>query len=206
MIFVFDLDDTVCETDLYSEKYIANFIKKHNLPYKFVEKCTRFAEAKFDWDEATALKWYKTYGDQMMLEFPAKEGAIETINALFDAGHTIIIATARATDWHTNPIEITYEWLKKNGVKYSKIYTGRVDKEAICLDENADFFIDDDLKITTRVALTSHIKTSFNEKGCQSLIMTTAYNKNLELPAGVVRINDFKHFRKFLKENGVILN
>lgn len=29
MVFVFDLDDTICETDKYSEKYILNFFKTH---------------------------------------------------------------------------------------------------------------------------------------------------------------------------------
>ena len=203
MIFVFDLDDTVCDTDAYSEKYILDFINKNNLPYNFIKKEARFAEMKFDWSETEALKWYKTYGDQMMLEFPAKPEALETINALFDAGHTIIIATARATDWHTNPIEITYEWLKQNNVKYTKIYTGRVDKEAICLDEKADFFIDDDIKITGRVALTTHISTTFNEKGCKPLLMSTNYNKTLEVPNGVTRIKDFKHFKEYLKELNV---
>ena len=31
MIFVFDLDDTVCDTDSYSEYYILNYIKKYNV-------------------------------------------------------------------------------------------------------------------------------------------------------------------------------
>lgn len=202
MVFVFDLDDTVCETDLYSEQYIANFFKTHNLPYKFVQKNTRFAEAKFDWPMDEALKWYKTYGDQMMLEFPAKPGAIETINALFDAGHTIIIATARAADWHTNPVEITEQWLKQNGVKHTKLYTGRIDKEAICADENADFFIDDDVKFTAKVAeLLQEGKTT-----CKPLLMTSAYNQSLESASGVTRISDFNHFATLLKANGVNLN
>ena len=38
MIFVFDLDDTLCDTDLYSEYYIKEYIKKNNLPYKQIAK------------------------------------------------------------------------------------------------------------------------------------------------------------------------
>ena len=55
MIFVFDLDDTVCDTDGYSEKFINEFIKKHNLPYKQIAKDVRFAEMKFDWSHEEAL-------------------------------------------------------------------------------------------------------------------------------------------------------
>ena len=199
MIFVFDLDDTVCETDSYSEYYISKFIKEHNLPINFVKRVSRFAEGKFDWDEETALKWYKTYGDQMMLEFPAKPGAIETINALFDSGHQIIIATARATDWHTEPERITLEWLKNNNVKYSKIYIGRVDKEQICTNENADFFVDDDVKITTRVL--EHTVKGLGK--CKPFIMSTAYNQTLPETRGVTRVKDFNEFNLKLKQYGV---
>ena len=46
MVFVFDLDDTLSETDAYSEKYINEFMKKNNLPYKQIAKDVRFAEKK----------------------------------------------------------------------------------------------------------------------------------------------------------------
>ena len=185
MIFVIDLDDTVCETNEYSEYYIKKFIKENNLPYSFVQSKCRFAESKFDWDKDTALTWYKTYGDQMMLEFSCKKYAVGIINKLFDAGHTIIIATARATDWHTNPEEVTLQWLDKVGLKYNKIYMGRVDKEKICEEEHADVFVDDDLKITGRVA------EYFAKSSKVVYLMTTDYNRDLPHADGIVRVNDF---------------
>lgn len=191
MVFVFDLDDTVCDTNGYSEKYISDFFEKHNLPYTKVANETRFAEAKFSWNMETALEWYKTYGDEMMLHFPCVPNAIETINSLHDSGHKIVIATARATDWHTKPEEITFAWLEKIGLKYDKIYIGRVDKENICKEENADVFIDDDLKITERVA---QMFAGMQNK--HTLLSTTDYNKNLHTPEGVCRIKDFEEFAK----------
>ena len=132
MIFVFDLDDTVCDTDLYSEKYILEYFENFHLPYKKINNIARFAEKKFDWSDETALSWYKENGDQMMLQFPCKDGAIEFINELYDNGHTIVIATARATDWHNEPERITKDWLEKEKIKYHKLYIGRIDKEKIC--------------------------------------------------------------------------
>lgn len=190
MVIVFDLDDTVVDTDGYSEKYILNFIKENNLPYKLVNKVARFAEKKFDWDNETALNWYKEYGDQMMLEFPFKENAKEVINELYDLGHTIVIATARATDWHTDPEGITKRWLKNNGLKYSKLYIGRIDKEKICEEENADVFIDDDIKITNRVA------EYFSNTGGMACLFNTDYNKELEVSESVVRIDSFIQFKE----------
>ncbi len=191
MIFVFDLDDTVIDTDGYSEKYIKNFFEKHNLPYKQIFNVARFAEKKFDWDNETALEWYKTYGDQMMLEFPFNKDAKEVINRLYDLGNTIVIATARANDWHVDPEGITKKWLEQNELKYHKLYIGRIDKEKICEEINADFFLDDDLKITARVG------AYFNARGRGiSCLFNTAYNQNLEEDVNVVRVKSFKEFFK----------
>lgn len=203
MVFVFDLDDTVCETDAYSEYYIKKFIEDNKLPYKQVASVVRFAEKKFDWDTETALNWYKAYGDQMMLEFPCKPNAVEVINSLFDMGHTIIIATARATDWHTDPEGLTYQWLKDNGIKYSKVYIGRVDKEKICEENHADVFIDDDIKITGKVA--EHFKENGKQK-CKPFLITTDYNKTLDKSNGVERVSNFADFASRLKEFGININ
>jgi len=152
MVFIFDLDDTICETDEYSTKYILEFFKSRNLPFKQVCNVSRFAEKKFDWDNEIALDWYMTYGDKMMSEFPCKPNSVEIINNLYDLGHTVIFATARSNDWHNKPEEVTIEWLKNNQIKYHKLYIGRVDKEKICEQECADVFVDDDISITARVA------------------------------------------------------
>ena len=202
MVFVVDLDETICDTDAYSEYYINKFIKDNKLPFKQVAKVVRFAEKKFDWDLETALNWYKQYGDKMMLEFPAKPNAIKLINALYDMGHKIIISTARANDWHTNPEEVTYKWLENNNLKYNKIYIGRNDKEKICEQEHANVFIDDDIKITGNVA------EHFNNKNfkCTAFLMSTDYNKTLQSSPNVKRIDSFKDFANKLKEFGININ
>ena len=132
----------------------------------------------------------------MALLFPCKPFAVEFINSLYDQGHRIIIATARDIDWHTNPVALTKLWLAKNKIKHTKLYTKRIDKELICEEENADFFIDDDLKTTARVA--EHFKNI--GRNCKSMLMTSEYNNNKELPEGVTRILDFYDFAEKLKE------
>lgn len=194
MIFVFDLDDTICDTDGYSEKYICEFIAKHKLPYKQISKIGRFAERKFDWDTETARKWYKEFGDQMMLEFPCRPGAAEIVRFLHNCGHKIVISTARAADWHTNPEEITLKWLDNNEIPYDKFYIGRKDKEKICEDENADYFIDDDMSIVENVA---NYFSKFNGKK-QAFLVTTNYNKNLSVPSGVIRLKDFENLKHYI--------
>lgn len=184
MVFVFDIDDTLCDTDGYSEKYISNFIAQNNLNIKQIAKVVRFAEMKFDWSVEDALVWYKTYGDQMALEFPLKPFAKETVNALHEMGHKIVLATARTTDWHVEPEKITFEWLDKNQIKFDKIYFGCSDKERVCIEENADVFVDDDIKICTRVLL--HSKT-------KPYLTKTAFNSTLEKPLGLEVIENLSY-------------
>lgn len=195
MTFVFDLDDTICDTDGYSEKYIREFFIKNNMTYKQIATDVRFAEDKFDWDKNTALAWYKKFGDQMMAEFPLKQGAKELLSLLHNNGHRIIIATARANDWHTEPEKITLKWLKDNGIEYDKAYIGRIDKEKICEEENADVFIDDDIKITSRVA-----EVFKNKPNKHVFLSSTNYNKYLEIADGVERIESLNSFTKILNQ------
>ena len=184
MKFVIDLDDTISDTDGYSEQYIKNFIAENNLPIKFLNSTVRFADAKFDWTRETAIRWYKKYGDEMMLHFPIKGNAVKIINSLYAKGHEIIICTARDIDWHTDPEGITKQWLEDVGLKYTKLYVGRFDKEKVCEEENADVFIDDDLGIVSRVKklLQNKVKT---------FLVTSNYNKDMQITDGVIRVSNF---------------
>lgn len=196
MIFVFDLDDTICDTDGYSEMYIKNFISSYKLPYKQIAKTARFAELKFDWPHDVAIAWYKEFGDEMFLHFPIKNNAINVVNWLYDNGHTIIICTARDTNWHNNPEAYTLEWLKRNGLKYHKIYFGREDKEKICELENADVFVDDDIKITTRVY--NHFKETGHG---HTFLASTDYNQTQTKPTCLTIINSFDDILEKLNLN-----
>lgn len=193
MVFVFDLDDTICDTDGYSEYFINKFIQDRGLPIKQIAKNVRFAEMKFDWSRDEALSWYKQYGDEMFLYFPVKGNAVEVINKLYDDGHTIIISTARATNWHNEPEKMTLEWLEKVGLKYHKIYVGRNDKEKICETENADVFIDDDINIILRV--NDYFKSK--NKGYVFLSKTN-YNQTLEIPNHITVVNNLNEMLKYL--------
>ena len=63
-----------------------------------------------------------------------KTGRIETINKLYDEGHTIVLFTARGTETKIDWKEKTLEQLKKWEVKYHKIIFGK---------PSADFYLDD---------------------------------------------------------------
>ena len=198
MTFIFDLDDTICTTDVSSEQYIIDFIIKNNLPYKLAHPEERYTKQKFNWDDETSQTWYKQHGDHMILSFPCKPNAVKVINMLHEQGHRIVFATARSTDWYSQPKETTIAWLKKNDIKYDKLYTATSDKERICELENADFFLDDDVEITKRVAA---YFSSVN-KG-KAFLMESKYNKDIQIPENIQRVKDLKEFISFLNEKSL---
>lgn len=69
----------------------------------------------------------KTFEKPLAVVLP---GAVEGINSLFNAGHTIIIWTARG--WEQ--FRVTEFWLKNNGINYHSLLMGK---------PIVDLFIDD---------------------------------------------------------------
>jgi histidinol phosphatase-like enzyme len=69
-----------------------------------------------------------------------KANAVESVNELYDAGHTIIIYSART--WVE--YEMTVNWLSENGVKYHQLMMGKpvgdywIDDRAINFHDNWD--------------------------------------------------------------------
>ena len=123
------------------------------------------------------------------------------LQSIHKARHKIVIATARATDWHTQPKEVTLKWLADNKIPYDKIYIGRIDKEKICEEVNADFFIDDDLAVVGKVA--NYFASIGGNK--QAFLSTTNYNKDLSVPSGVVRVKDFDDLAKRIDSKQICL-
>ena len=66
------------------------------------------------------------------------EGAVEAINSLYEAGHIIIIYSART--WAE--YEMTNDWLQRNGVKFHQLFMGKpvgdvwIDDRAITCKNN----------------------------------------------------------------------
>lgn len=85
----------------------------------------------------------KTYSRSMA---QPKEHAIESINGLYDAGHTIVIYSART--WME--FEMTTHWLQQNGVKYHQLVMGKPIGD-VWIDDRALRFEDNWKEITEKV-------------------------------------------------------
>lgn len=94
MKIAIDLDMTICISPKENEVIEA-------LKIKPIEKLVE--EGFFDWHLKNAV---------------LISGAKETINGLYDQGHTIIVYTARNSKTYR---QITKKWLKDKGIRYHKL-------------------------------------------------------------------------------------
>ena len=193
MIFVFDIDDTLCKTNEYFEMCIDDYIKKNNLKIKKIEDTSPYIANKYDWNNETAKKWYKQNGDRLLGEIPCKENVVETLKYLHNNGHKIILATARSKDWYQDPELSTLYWLKKNDIVYDKLFIACEGiKEKICEIVNADFFVDDDIKMAKTVL-------NFFKHNIKVFLADANHNKGEILPEGITRLNNFSNLCEISK-------
>jgi len=76
-----------------------------------------------------------------------------------------------------------------------------VDKEKVYEEENADFFVDDDIKITQKVGEHFWLK----DKPFQAFLMTSNYNKGHLPEDHIEKVDDFDDFARCLKNFGIEL-
>lgn len=190
MVYVFDVDDTLSDTNLGTEKYILNYFKTNSLPYKMVHKYAKYADYKFDWSEEVAKDWFHENSDEMMLNFKVKKNVKKVLEFLRKNGDKIVIATARDYVWHKNPEQTTATWMKNKKLPYDKIYVNTYEKQDVCIAENADVFVDDSLEMCEKVAKSSNAKV---------FLITTGYNKDFSLPENISRISDISEILTYKK-------
>jgi hypothetical protein len=91
--------------------------------------------------DGTICSEEKTYSRSLA---KPKANAVDSVNALYDAGNVIIIYSART--WME--YEMTVDWLKKNGIKYHQLFMGKpvgdvwIDDRALPFTDNWAEIID----------------------------------------------------------------
>ena len=130
-------------TEYFKKKYNKDVVDPKGYDIEQIFDCTHKEREKF-W-----LKYIWAY----CLKEPVFSYAIDTIKALHEAGHKIVIITSRA---HTTEKGLTgwvfrkmlLRWLKNNKIYYDKIVyctekNSGEDKRRACIEENIDVMIDD---------------------------------------------------------------
>ena len=139
---------------------------------------------KFTYEE---LKYFlKDIQEEITNNAKPRSGAVETIKRLRRDGHKIYIVTARDSEFHDDPYELSKNWLDGNNIEYDKLIVNAREKAPICKAENIDLFIDDQLFNCMQIA----------KEGIKTIRIS---NEEKELD-NVVNVKNWKEIYKYIKE------
>ena len=174
MIIGIDIDDTLTYLQPVKLKTAQEYIAKNNLGFKLIDPNALFFSQMFDWSGDECNEFWFSEADKMLTSAPARKYASSVITNLHNQGHKIVIITARTTEWHKHPYEMSFEWLTKNNIPFDKLIVGHMDKTQVCLDEKIDVFIDD---------LPSTLE-KLQPYGIKTILMETPHTVNNETYTG----------------------
>ena len=175
-----DIDDTVTDTyetlvSLLGINYGMNIDKvlKQKLSYKTLKNMFT------DYNDFAA-KNYKT----MATIVPLKKDAVDVLKKLKEDGHKLIFISARNYEEYEDPYEISYEYLKRNGIPFDKLIVNAKDKSKQCILENIDVFLDD------------------NTQNCKSVEHTgiRTFQFDTVLNSEITTLNKVKSWEEFYKK------
>ena len=122
-----DIDDTICDTWNYA---LPLMCKYYNKDYEKEIQCGYYETLDLTLNDY--MSFAKLNHSDYIMEVPLIKSAKEIINKLKEEGNEIIFITARSENAYTNPYNITYEYLKKNNIKFDKLYVSAGTKKEIC--------------------------------------------------------------------------
>ena len=192
MIIGVDIDDTL--TDIRDEvgaaalKYAQSLNKdidetkvvwdKNNNGSSFKERYN------FNYDEL--LYFFGNIQENITKKAKPREDVVDVIKKLREDGHKIYIITARDSEFHNNPYELSKTWLNKNNIEYDKLIVDARDKEKICREQNIEIFIDDKLSNCMQIS---------NEN-----IVTIRITNYTEQHQNIVNKKNWKEIYEYIKQ------
>ena len=136
-----DIDGVLLDT----EDWFRSYAHIYDLDHKnsgIVNPQEFLFQRQFDWDDDTVAEYIRTYGIKSMEQAPLKACARVVLDRLREAGHKLIIITARGK-WGQDELLVTKQFLDNLGFEFDKVYLNIMDKATICKQENIDYMIDD---------------------------------------------------------------
>lgn len=140
MVLGIDIDDTITETTLVSNKYLAKFDKNY--------------QDYHDLSQEKHFEFINLYLSDITKNNILKDGVKEAFDYFKSMGCKIIIITARNDYYTPNVKKLTKEFLDNNYIPYDKIVFDDVaigDKSGYAKKEKIDIFIDDKETVLDRI-------------------------------------------------------
>ena len=151
MIIGIDIDDTL--TDIRDEvgaaalKYAQSLnkdIDESKVVWDKNNNGSSFKE-RYNLNKEELLYFFRNIQENITKKAKPREDVVEVIKKLREDGHKIYIITARDSEFHEDPFELSKVWLDKNNIEYDKLIVNARDKAKVCREQNVDAFIDDKL-------------------------------------------------------------
>lgn len=146
-----DIDDTL--TDIRDElkeaalEYAKELGKNVNLSSKYVEDKNNgnAYQEKYGFSYEELKYFLKNIQEEIVKKAKPRQDVVEVIKNLRKDEHKIYIITARDNEFHDDPYALSKNWLDKNNIQYDKLIVNAREKAKICIKQNIDLFIDDQL-------------------------------------------------------------
>lgn len=132
---------------------------------------------KFSYEE---LKFFlKNIQEEIINKAKPRLGVIDTIKELKQKGHKIYIVTARTSEFHDDPYMLSKNWLDKNNIEYDKLIVNARQKAPVCVQENIDLFIDDQLNNCIEISNigTNTIRISNDKQQYENIVTLKNWNE-----------------------------
>lgn len=196
MIIGIDIDNTLTEVQEELNKAAYEYAIKHGKKVDasiILEDINNNGEFyrenfKFSYDE---LKYFlKDIQEEIINKAKPRENAVEIIRKLRSDGHKIYIVTARDSEFHDDPYTLSKVWLDKNNIEYDKIIVNARKKAPICIQENIDLFIDDQVNNCIEIS----------KEGIQTIRIS---NDKQEIK-NILTIKNWKQIYEYIQKNRIV--
>ena len=177
-----DIDDTITN----STKVVKRYINKHSKSDELKNNIEGIIRGNYISDGTKSF--YKSNSMIIGNRIKVKKHAREVIQKLHDDGHKIIIVTARNNNYYDDAYKFSFEYLKRNGIVFDKLFTDQPYKTRICIEEKIDIMIDDAVDTVDAT----------QDLGIKSILFSSSINKNKKTKAK--RLNNWLEVYRYINK------
>ena len=185
-----DIDNVIANFDKgILEWYIKEDKNKRNAGI-INPNAKHITKGMFDWSQEEVDEFFNQNMETIASELEVIPNAKEVIDKLMQDGHEIYLITHRVYPHYKKPYKTTFNWLKNNNIKYTKLILSRDgDKTAECKKHKIDVMIDDRVRMCREMT----------EQGINCYVMLTKYTR-LEKVSGMQYVKDWNEIYDVISE------
>lgn len=144
---------------------------------------------KFDWSNEEKEIFNNEYVNKISTNTSIYTDAKIVINRLHEQGNEIHFITARSSKISPMIYDITYRWLKGNGIKFHSLIIDAEIKLEECIFNNIDIMIDDSYKVYKNL----------NSNNVNCILFKTKYNNEFIDTKRDKFVSNWEEFYKYIE-------